>query len=442
MTHVLAPLPVRVPRKITRRVMPFLFLLYITAFIDRVNVGFAGLQMTRDLAFSNEVFGFGAGVFFFGYCLLEIPGAMLAEVWSARKWIAAIMMGWGVLAALTGLIQNATQFNIIRFLLGVAEGGFFPSVVVYLTHWYRQADRAKAVAMFMTAIPVSNMFGAPIAGLLLRLNWLGLPGWRWLLILEGVPAFMAGVATLFYMTDRPEDARWLDPAERQWIAAELEHERRGHPREAGHGNLLKAFRHPVVLALAFSYFLINTTSYGLNIWLPKIVQKMSSLSTFEVSLVLAIPHMAAVPAMLATGWHSDKTGERRWHAALAPLTAALALGLSQWTGGNTVLSMAMFTVTTMAIMSYYAPFWALTTRLTSERSAAACVGFVNLVANLGGFAGPYAVGFLTDRTGSFLVGVFFMVATAVLAGLVLSPLGRARKIQPVLPGELPAEAGQ
>lgn len=424
MTQALAPLEVRVPRKITRRVMPFLFLLYITAFIDRVNVGFAGLQMTRDLGFTNEVFGFGAGIFFFGYCLLEIPGAMLAERWSARKWIATIMIAWGVLAACTGLIQNATQFNAIRFLLGVAEGGFFPSVVVYLTHWYRAADRAKAVAMFMAAIPVSNMFGAPIAGLLLRLDWLGWPGWRWLLILEGIPAFLCGIATLFYMTDRPRDARWLDAAERDWIAGELERERQGGGGEARNGNPLTAFRHPVVLALALSYFLLNTTSYGLTIWLPKIVQNISNLSTLQLSLILAIPHAAAVPAMLLNGWHSDRTGERRWHAALATLATAAALAVSQVAGSSTVIAMGMFTVAMMGIMSYYAPYWALATRLTRERSAAACVGFLNLVANLGGFAGPYALGFLTDRTGSYSAGVLFIVGSAVLSAAVLAPLGR------------------
>jgi ACS family tartrate transporter-like MFS transporter len=221
MIATIEPVAARTQRKITRRLMPFLFLLYITAYIDRVNVSFAGLDMTRELGFSNAVFGFGSGIFFFGYCLLEIPGAMLVEAWSARKWIATIMIGWGILAGITGLIHTATEFDIIRFLLGLAEGGFFPAVVVYLTHWYRYEDRGKAVAMFMTAIPISNMCGAPLAGLLMRLNWLGLSGWRWLLILEGIPAFLCGVATLFYLTDRPKDAGWLTPEEREWITGEL-----------------------------------------------------------------------------------------------------------------------------------------------------------------------------------------------------------------------------
>src|SRR5256885_7128986 len=210
--------PAAAQGKIPRRLLPFLFLLYVTAFIDRVNVSFAGLDMTRELHFSNEVFGFGAGIFFFGYCLLEIPGAMLAQAWSARKWIATIMIGWGTLAAFTGLIHSAMEFNAIRFLLGLAEGGFFPAVVVYLTHWFRQEDRAKAIAMFMAAIPVSNAIGAPIAGLLLRIHWLGLSGWRWLLILEGIPAFVGGVAALFYLTAWPKGGRWPTSEGCAWVA--------------------------------------------------------------------------------------------------------------------------------------------------------------------------------------------------------------------------------
>jgi ACS family tartrate transporter-like MFS transporter len=409
-------------RKISGRLIPFLFLLYVTAFIDRVNVSFAGLDMTRELHFSNEVFGFGAGIFFFGYCLLEIPGAMLAQAWSARKWIATIMIGWGTLAAFTGLIHNSLEFNAIRFLLGLAEGGFFPAVVVYLTHWFRQEDRAKAVAMFMAAIPVSNAIGAPIAGLLLGIHWLGLSGWRWLLILEGIPAIIGGIATLFYLTDWPKDARWLSPEERDWITAELNQEAADKKTARGHMGILETFRQPMVLALALSYFLLNTSGYGLNIWLPKMVQKFPGLTTLQVSLVSSIPYLCAIPAMLLVGWHSDRTGERKWHAAFSAIAAGIGLGLSQWAGGMPVLVVASFAIAGMGVMSYYPPYWALPTRLLSDRSAAASFGFVNLIANLGGFAGPYMVGFLTDRTGTYVAGVLLLVSTAVLSGLVLMPL--------------------
>jgi ACS family tartrate transporter-like MFS transporter len=424
MTTVLDPAANRAQRKITRRLLPFLFLLYITAYLDRVNVSFAGLEMTRELRFSNEVFGFGAGIFFFGYCLLEIPGAMLAEAWSARKWIASIMIAWGLLAGLTGLIHTAAEFNTIRFLLGLAEGGFFPAVVVYLTHWFRYEDRAKAIAMFMAAIPVSNMIGAPISGLLMRLNWLGLSGWRWLLILEGIPALVGGIVTLFYLTDWPKDARWLEPQEREWITAELEQESREKGARGGHTGILQALRQPVVLLLALSYFLLNTSGYGFNIWLPKIIQKLSGLSTLNVSLVVMIPNLFATVAMLIAGWHSDKTSERRWHAAAAALSAGIALALSQLVGGRPQLAIAMFTLAAGGIMCYYPPLWALPARLLGHRSAAAGCGFINLIANFGGFSGPYMVGFLTDRTGSYSAGVYFMASTAVMAAVVMALLPR------------------
>lgn len=411
-------------RKIARRLIPFLFLLYVTAFIDRVNVGFAGLDMTRELSFSNEVFGFGSGIFFFGYCMLEIPGAMLAESWSARRWLSTIMIVWGILASITGFIRTSTEFNIIRFLLGLAEGGFFPAVVVYLTHWFRQEDRGKAIGMFMAAIPVSNAVGAPIAGLLLRLHWLGMSGWRWLLILEGIPAFLGGIAALFYLTDRPQQARWLAPDEKDWIAGELAREA-AQRKTANHGNILDALRQPMVLALALAYFLINTSGYGLNIWLPKMVQKFHGLTTFQISLLVAIPYLFSIPAMLIAGWHSDKTGERRVHAAFASITAGVGLALSQYLGGNPALVILSFTIASIGVMCFYPTYWALATGMMSARSAAASFGFVNLIANFGGFVGPYMVGYLTDRTGSYSAGVFSLVATALLSGallLVLRPL--------------------
>jgi ACS family tartrate transporter-like MFS transporter len=331
------------------------------------------------------------------------------------------MVMWGVLAGFTGLIHNATEFNIIRFLLGFAEGGFFPAVVVYLTHWYRNQERGRAIAMFMAAIPVSAMVGAPISGLLLQLHWLGMPGWRWLLILEGLPALLGGIVTFFYLPDWPKDARWLAPEERDWITSELARETRTK-KELGHHHpsILMSIRQPAVLAVALSYFLINTSGYGLVIWLPKIVQRFSGLDTLKLSLLVAIPYLVSVPAMIVNGWHSDRTGERRWHAAITALLAGVGLALSQVFGGSPTLALAALTVASVGIMAYYPAMWAMPTQLLSERSAAASYGFINLIANFGGFVGPYAIGFLTDRTGTYAAGVYLLVVTAALGSVVIA----------------------
>ncbi len=422
MTLPLAALPSTARRKIAARLLPFLSLVYVTAYIDRANVGFAGLDMTSELHFSNRVFGFGAGIFFLGYCLLQIPGAMLAQRWSASKWIAAVMIGWGLLASLTGLIQTSTEFNIIRFLLGLAEGGLFPAVVVYLTHWFRQEDRAKAVAVFMAAIPVSNAIGGLIAGPLLTLKWFGISSWRWLLILEGIPALIGGVATLFYLTDWPKDARWLSEGEREWITEELEREEREKEKEQPHISIMQAFGNTTVLALTFSYFSINVAGYGLVIWLPKMVQKFPGLTSWQISLVVSIPYLCAIPAMLITGWHSDRTGERKWHAIIATLFGAAGLAVSQVPSISPLVAVAGFSIAAMGIMSYYPSYWAMPTKLLSAGIAAAAFGFINLIANLGGFVGPYTIGFLTDLTGTYVAGVLLLVASAIISGLILACL--------------------
>ncbi len=432
----------RTRRRITHRLMPFLFILYIIAYLDRVNISYAGLEMTRDLAFTNEVFGFGAGIFFVGYFLLEIPGTILVELWSARKWIARIMISWGILASVTGFITNASQFYWIRFLLGAAEAGFFPGIIVYLTHWYRYEDRGKAVAMFMTAIPVANIIGAPLSGLLMKIDWLGYPGWRWLLILEGLPAVLFGVATLFYLTDWPKDASWLPSEERDWINAELERERQTK-KKTRPLTVWQALRNRDVILLTLVYFFIVTSHYGFNIWLPKIVQKLSGLTTFQVTLVSAIPFLVALPAMLVVGWHSDRTGERRWHTALSVFTVAIFLALSQLATTHPALSIALFAVAAVGLYSYLPGFWAMPTTFLSEAAAAACIGLINSVGNLGGFVGPYAVGFLTDRTGSYTAGILYLVGSALLSGVLILLLRGTRPVsEPAATSPVPASGPQ
>jgi MFS transporter, ACS family, tartrate transporter len=424
-----APLAVRTRRHITRRLAPFLFLLYVLNYLDRVNISYAALQMTGDLRFSNAVFGFGAGIFFIGYFLLQIPGTMLIELWSARKFIGVSLIVWGALATLTGLITNAQQFYWIRFFLGATEAGFFPGVIVYLTHWYRYEDRSKAVALFMIAIPVSNLVGSVIAAFLMRIHWLGYAGWRWLLILEGLPAVIAGLVTFVYLSDWPKDAQWLPEDERRWITAELSREIENKKRIKT-PSAWQAISDPKVILFAVVYFCYITNSIGLSVWLPKIVQKISGLPTFQVTLISGIPWLAAVPAMLISAWHSDKTGERRWHAAIPILLVGVALAMSQWAGNHLVLAMAAFSLATMALYAFPPPFWALPTLFLSGTAAAASIALINSIGNLGGFVGPYVIGFLTDKTGTYTAGIYYLVASGFVGGVLVLSIGARRGTVP------------
>ncbi len=408
----------RARNRITRRLMPFLVILFIFAYIDRVNVGYANLEMTKDLGFNPEIFGFGAGIFFIGYFILEIPSTLIVENWSARKWLARIIISWGLLAVLMGFIQNTTHFYIARFLLGLAEAGFFPGIIVYLTHWFRYQDRAKAVAMFMTALPFANIFGSPVSGLILGVNWLGLPGWRWVFILEGVPAVLLGMATIFYLTDRPEQAKWLPEDERNWISAELEREKEAKKAVRVY-SIWEAFRHRNVLLLAGAYFCAVTCVYGFTFWLPTILKGMSGYSNFQVSLIAALPYCVGLVAMLSIGWSSDRRGERRWHTAVSLLAVCVGLFLSAMALDNVFLALAMFCLAGAGIYSYLPAFWALPAAFLTESAAAASIGMINSVGNLGGFAGPYIVGYLTNKTNSFYSGVVYLSCSALLAAILI-----------------------
>jgi len=400
--------------------MPFLFILYIFNYLNRVNVGYAALQMRADLEFSNTVFGTGAGIFFIGYFLLQIPSTLLTELWSARLFITLSLVAWGVLAAVCGLVNTAEQFYWVRFFLGIAQAGFFPGVIVYLTYWFRYQDRAKAVAMFMMAIPTSNMIGAAVAAVLMRIDWLGWNGWRWLLILEGLPTIVFGVIAFFYLTDRPKDARWLAEDEREWITAELDREReqKKHATKLG---TLQALRHPQVLILALACFCYITNSVGLSSWLPTIIRRISGLSTTQVILISGIPWLLAIPGMFVTAWHSDKTGERRWHAAIPLLLVGIALSASIAAGNHLALAITAFSAATLALYSFPSPFWALPTIFLSGPAAAASIALINATGNLGGFAGPYLIGYLADLTGGYTAGILYLVACGLIgSALVLS----------------------
>jgi ACS family tartrate transporter-like MFS transporter len=390
--------------RITRRLMPFLFLLYLVAYLDRVNVSFAALQMTGELGLSPSDFGFGAGVFFIGYVLLEIPCAVLEETWSARKLLARILISWGLLAACTSLVQNATQFYVVRFFLGMAEAGFFPGMIVYLSHWYRDEDRAKAVAMFMCAIPVSELVGAPLSGLLMQLQWLGWSGWRWMLVIEGLPAVVLGIVTLFFLPDRPDDARWLPEDERSWLKSQLA---KNQSAVAHTGSAWAGLRDKRVILLTLGYFAMMNGNYGLLMWLPKMLKSASGATDLAVTLMAALPFLVAVPVGLLVSIHSDRTGERKWHAALGGLGAAIALALLSFSPSITT-TIALFAVAAASNFSLRGPFWAIGTTFLGGKAKAASVGLINSLGNLGGFCGPYAVGFLTARSSSYAPGLIYL----------------------------------
>ncbi len=410
----------RTRRRIMVRIVPYITLLFMTAWLDRINVSYAALEMTKDLGFTAAIYGFGAGIFFLGYFLLEIPGTIIVETWSARKWIARIMISWGILASLTGFVNTPKQFYWIRFLLGLAEAGFYPGMIVYIGHWFPSKDRAKAIAIMTTGGSLSTILGAPISGLLLGANWFGLAGWRWLFILEGLPAVLLGIITIFYLTDRPQQAKWLLPEERDWITAELEKE-----KQATHAPHIKgiwsALAQREVILLAFIYFLMMIGLYGLSFWLPTIVKKLSGLSNLQVTLITVLPALASIIIRVIVSWSSDRTGERRYHTIVSLLVVSLAFLVSAATQNYVAVVIIMFCVAQSGITSSVPCFWPLATRFLTGTAGAAAVGLINSVGNLGGFVGPYLVGYIKDSTNSFAGGMIFLSLMALAAaGLVLA----------------------
>ena len=412
----------RTRRHVNRRLMPFIFLLYIVSFLDRVNIGSAGLQMGRELGFSDSVFGVGGGIFFLGYFLLEVPGGVLAELWSARKWIARIMLTWGVVSSATGLVHTTSQFYTMRFILGVAEAGFVPGILVYLSHWYRPADRGKAIAMFFAAIPASSVVGGPLAAVLLRIHWLGLSGWRWLMLLEGIPALVLGVVTLFYLTERPQDAGWLAEDEKEWLTGELAKEQE---QIRDHSSAWRALANPYVWVLSVILFLGLNSNYGVSLWLPQMVQRVSHFGVSTVSLVASIPGLATLPVMMLVGWHSDATGERIWHTVIPRLVSGASLLACFFFLNNTWIAVLMLSLATMGFYSAHPGFWPLPNMLLGRAAAAASIGLINSFGNLGGFLGPTILGWLSDRKGNFGPGLLYLAACSFTSGILVLLIRRA-----------------
>ena len=409
----------RTVRRISMRLLPYLFVLYVIAYLDRVNVGFAGLEMSRDLGFSDRVFSLGAGIFFIGYFLLEIPGAIIVERWSARRWIARILVTWGCVTIGMGFVHTSGQFYLVRLLLGAAEAGFFPGIVVYLTHWFRYEDRAHAGALFMAAIPIANIIGSPLAGWILGAHWLNTQGWRWLFLVEGVPAVIFGIVTLFYLTDWPSEAKWLPDDEKKWIAQELQREKEAKSAARPSHSIGEALRHREIILLALIYFFALIGIYGFNIWFPTIIKRATGLPNFTVSLLAALPYVGGLAAMLWNGWHSDRTKERRWHTAGWLFVGGICLGLAIALQDHLLLSFLAMIVVGACTTAFMPSFWALPTAILSESAAAASIGFVNSFGNIGGFTGPFVIGYLSTATHSFVPGLAVVLVAMLLSGALV-----------------------
>lgn len=393
--------------KITRRLIPFLLLLYVIAWFDRVNVGFAALHMNRDLGFSASVFGFGAGVFFIGYALFEIPSNLALVRFGARRWIARIMVTWGLVSVAMMFVRGPLSFYVLRFVLGVAEAGFLPGVIYYLGEWYPRAARGRAISWFMVGIPLSTVLGSPLAGLLLGLNGaLGFKGWQWLYLLEGLPAVLLGFVALGLLPDTPAMARWLTADEKALVARRIAAEQQ--ETHARHGVQLRAAMfHPTVWLLGLVLFACQCGSYGLTLWIPQIVRGMSAQSDIVVGFVAALPYFAAAVGMVAIGWSSDRSGERFWHVAVPSFIGAAGFAASAFVH-SPVVGILVLTVAAVGDLGSRGPFWALPGRFLTGSSLAAGIALINTLGSVGGFVGPYAVGLVKDATGSFSYGMLLL----------------------------------
>lgn len=403
---------------VRRRLIPFLAVLYFVAYLDRLNVGFAALQMNAALGFSSRVYGFGAGIFFLGYFLFEVPSNLALARFGARVWIARIAVVWGIVSIGTLLVAGPVSFYTVRFLLGAAEAGFFPGIVFYFTRWFPAPERARAVAQFSMASMAAGIFGAPLSGLFLSLKgtW-GLDGWQWLFLMEGIPAVALGVISLWYLTDGPEQATWLPAEERAWLAETMNRERASSPRPHAH-SLRAGLLDRTVWHLAAVMLLIVTSGYGFSFFLPQIVQGLSHGSVLAVGLWTAVPFSVAAVAMAIVAAHSDRTGERRWHVAVCAWTAAVGLASSSMTSGP-LISLMMLSVAAIGLYSATPPFWSLPTAFLRGEGAAAGIALINSVGNLGGFIGPYLMGWCRDVSGDFLIGLRVLALAALLSGLLV-----------------------
>ena len=418
----------RTLRKISLRIVPFIMLLYFISYIDRVNIGFAALTMNKDLGFTSSVFGFGAGIFFLGYFLFEVPSNIILEKVGARLWIARVMITWGIISAAFAFIQGEMSFYVFRFLLGVAEAGFFPGIILYLSYWFPARRRAQVVSFFMAAAPISTVLGSPLSSALLEMHGvLGLKGWQWMFLLEAIPAVILGFVVFFFLTDRPEKATWLASDERDWLVSTMNAEHAAKGAKAHHG-IWSGLSDMRVLALSLIYFGTSAGLYTLGIWAPQIIRQFD-LSTMQVGLLNAVPPTVAIVAMIIWARHSDRTGERTWHVVIACLVAAVGLALAGL-AGSVLTVVAALTLVNIGISSAKPPLWSMPTMFLSGSAAAAGIATINSIGNLGGFVGPTVIGWIKDTTGSFLGGLYFVAGLLCLSAVLTLLLAGSRRTVP------------
>jgi D-galactonate transporter len=420
-------LETRTIAKVSSRLVPFLIVCYFVAYLDRVNVSFAALTMNKDLGLSASAFGFGAGIFFIAYFLFEVPSNLFLERVGARKWIARIMFTWGLISGAMAFVGGETSFFVLRAALGVAEAGFFPGIIFYLTLWFPAVYRARIIGYFMAAIPLSTVIGAPVSGLLLGLDGvMGMKGWQWLFILEAAPSLVLSVVVYFYLTDRPADATWLAADERAWLVNRLAQERRQRETVRTY-SVMQALVDPKVLALSVVYFGAVATNYGLSFFLPQIV-KAFGMSNLQTGLVAALPYVVGLVSIVMWGRRSDRKVERRFHTAFPLCVAAAGIGISTVLD-DPMMKMAALSIAGFGIFGCLPVFWTLPIAFLSGPAAAGGIAIINSIGNLAGFAGPFVMGRIKDVTGSYTGGLLSLAAAGLIAAIIVIVIGHDHSLE-------------
>jgi MFS transporter, ACS family, tartrate transporter len=404
-----ATLEQRTVKKIMKRILPFVLLLYVIAFIDRVNMGYAALEMNAELALTAEVFGLLSGIFFIGYFFFEVPSNILMERYGARIWITRIMVSWGIVVILTGFVQSATHLYIARFMLGVAEAGFFPGIILYLTYWFRAKERGRAYSLFLISMPLAGLIGAPFSTLIMdNISWFSLSGWRWMFIIAGILTVVLGIVCFYYLTDRPKDAKWLSSEERNWIMKELENENSMQKEEKVPKFAL--LKKPKIWSFIFTYFAVSASVYALSFWMPTIINNFSGdLSNTTIGFIAMIPSLLAIPTMVIWGRLSDRKLDKKMYVVLPMTLAAIGFAGTAF-ANNPAIAIIFLTLASMGLFSFTGPFFAMLSLSLSEKQAAVGIAIVNTLANLGGFVGPTILGYLDFMEGLISIGVLLIVA--------------------------------